>query len=61
MKMWIARTKRKHLYLFRYKPTYNEKFDLWADSNVLDDMLQIDGFPEVTYDNSPQQVDIKLI
>ena len=61
MKLWIARTKRGHLYLFRYNPTYDDRFDLWSDSNVLDDMLEIEGFPEVTFDNSPREVELKLI
>ena len=61
MKLWMARTKRGYLYLFRYKPTYDDWFDLWSDSNVLDDMLQIEGFPEVTFENSPREVELKLI
>ena len=61
MNLWIARMKRGHLYLFRTKPTYDERFDMWSDSNVLDDMLQVDSFPEVTFENSPMEVELKLI
>lgn len=60
MKMWIARMKRGPLYLFRTKPTYDERFDFWSDSNVIDDMLQVYDSPEVTFENSPMEVELVL-
>ena len=61
MKLWIAKTKRGKLCIFRYKPRYFSEFDFWSDENIDDDMMTIYGFPEVTFENSPMEVELKLI
>lgn len=61
MKLWIARDKDDILRLFETKPFLNINNDCDWDSD--DDYFVIDEnqFPEVTFENSPQQVEIKLI
>ena len=61
MKLWIARCESGHLQLFEYRPTYNGKMWVngWTSSIPLDDNKN--SFPEVTFENSPQMVEVKLI
>lgn len=58
MKLWIARDKNGTLVLHESKPYC--PFGNWHNSNqefYLDSGL----FPEVTFENSPQEVELKLI
>lgn len=61
MKLWIARDKNGALALYTVKPTlwYNKQYEGTYDSQMID--LDEELFPEVTFENSPQQVEIKLI
>jgi hypothetical protein len=59
MKLWIARDYIfDDLYLFKNKPELDG--DRWLAE---DGMYSIDSnlFPEVTFYNSPQQVELKLV
>ena len=62
MKLWIARNKYDSLWLFNRKPFLGED-ECWvaqgddAEAYVIDDEL----FPEVTFENSPQEVELKLV
>lgn len=69
MKMWIYRTKEHGLYLASIKPSYYADIDYWCYSKEYEDGthmlnagLQLDSklYPEVTFDNSPQEVELKL-
>lgn len=59
MKLWIARDKNGSIYLHREKPS------LFAGAALYDSadwwMLKSNDFPEITYENSPQEVEFKLI
>lgn len=62
MKLWIARDKDGTLCLFREKPTLDIYY--WIDNSLgmtgcIAELLKID-FPEVTFENSPQEVELKL-
>lgn len=62
MKFWVARDMDGQLWLYGDKPncrgTYYElQYDALNICNKLDDEL----FPEVTFENSPQMVEIKLV
>lgn len=67
MRYWIGRDKDGGLYLYNYKPRKNEILERftcsikpdgeWSEEYELDSHL----FPEVTFENSPQEVEIKLI
>ena len=74
MKMWICRTKYNDLQLFSENiyepPCYNEQDKLWQAWEVANPsaMYRVHGswinpnrFPEVTFENSPQEVELKLI
>ena len=59
MKLWIARDYMiNSLYLYKNRPELDG--DIWISH---DGMYSIDDdlFPSVTFENSPQQVEIKLI
>lgn len=59
MKFWIARDLSDLLWLFEEKPYLNIYKD-W-DSNENYFMIDENKFPEVTFGNSPQEVELKLI
>lgn len=60
MKLWIAREKGGLLQIFRFRP--------WQGDNMPTEWYHIGGcfpidskdFPEVTFENSPQEVELKL-
>jgi hypothetical protein len=61
MKLWIARDKNNALGLYTVEPTlYDNKY---YDGTYQSQMIDLDEnlFPEVTFENSPQQVEIKLV
>ena len=60
MKLWIARDRSGGLWMFESKPIKaREMFTQQPFSQIysIDDSL----FPEVTFDNSPMEVELKLI
>ena len=63
MELWIARDMSNNLSLFSNKPKLqfidNYSKQIWVGDFVAD--VKTDLFPEVTFENSPQQVEIKLI
>ena len=65
MKLWIARDKRGFLRVWDGKPEWDDKIGLWCcEAGTVDFMsfpFKSDEFPEVTWENSPQQVELKLI
>ena len=61
MKMWIARNSDNTLELFKIKPKsfYEEGIGkYWAGGNGL--FLNLDSFPEVTFENSPMEVELSI-
>lgn len=61
MRLWIARDKDDSLYLYKQKPqlTYG---GLWVNkNNTCFVKLPMTEFKEVTFENSPQEIEIKLI
>lgn len=66
MKLWIARDKDYKLYLYREKPLksdvificqcYDTKPKHWSELFELDESL----FPEINFENSPKEVELKL-
>lgn len=64
MKLWIARDFDGFLNLYVNKPSLDSNDNMYyTDSDMEDDYLSIDkdSFPEVTFENSPQQVEVKLL
>lgn len=63
-KLWIARDRDGALYIFEDKPILDEGVyepDWSASSKHWFELLPDYIMPEVTFDNSPQQVELKLI
>ena len=66
MKLWIARDLNGDLCLYDRKPKLSEEVEgVWVCSqygefvNVI--VLPSEYFPEVTFENSPQEVELKLV
>lgn len=62
VKMWIAREKNGSLWIFDSKPDY--KLGMWSTKkSVLYTQFPINFklFPSVTLENSPVQVEIKIV
>ena len=58
MKLWVARDKDGNLYLYEMEPI--RAFDYFYSSYT---SIEIDEnlFSEVTFENSPQEVELKLV
>ena len=63
MKLWIARNNRGELKLFRWIPEYNNNLDMWYEEHLEDGYGNISNseFTEVTFENSPREVELKLV
>ena len=66
MKLWIARDK-DGLFLFLKKPEKSKNYkgifevrDLESDGYVEFMCLPLEWLPEITFENSPQEVELKL-
>ena len=61
MKLWIARNKNNTLALYTEEPTlyYNDYYEGPYKSQRID--LDENLFPEVTFENSPQMVEVNLV
>ena len=60
MKMWIARDKQGMLAIFEDKPTYSHKNgDIWLTADF-PFYIDKNNFPEVTFENSPMEVEINI-
>ena len=59
MKLWIARDKYG-LWLSKTKPFF--AYDMWTNNNGTMDRIDSDDlFTEVTLENSPQEIELKLV
>jgi hypothetical protein len=57
MKLWIARSKEGELTLHHKKPMYRDGYG-WTSVCAIFNSKE---FPEVTFENSPQEVELKLV
>ena len=57
-KLWIARDEDGLIYLYMKKPYLNAHY---FDTKYLIGEIDKDLFPEVTLENSPQEVELKLV
>ena len=58
MKLWVARDELGILSFHKTKPLYDKILHRW--SNLIC-YFQKDEFKEVTFENSPQEVELKLV
>ena len=61
MKLWLARNKSKTIKLFTIEPEYSSITDEWKGYDFEEIELSVLNFTEVTFENSPQEVELKLI
>ena len=67
MKLWIARDGNNgDICLYREKPSLlydGDEFDIINKNgeNILVGILEKSDFPEITFENSPQEMEIKLV
>lgn len=61
--MYLARNKAGALRFFRWTPEYNEELDMWYEEHFEDGYgnFESDDYSEVTFENSPMEVELKLI
>lgn len=59
MKLWIAREPEGMLNGFSSKPVWDRVYKCWQGREIIN--LYDSWFPEITFENSPQQVEIKLV
>lgn len=59
MKLWVARDADGDIYLHRNKP-YQETTGIWTCDNQEYFWLDEECFPEVTFENSPQEVELVI-
>ena len=67
MELWIARDKDNALWLYNAKPIKNESLGIfmcvgfengyWCEEYALDENLLL----ELTFENSPQKVELKIV
>lgn len=57
MKLWIARSDDGFLTLHKQQPTWIESFG-WTSVSMV---MNSEKFPEVTFENSPMQVELTLL
>ena len=60
MKLWIVKDLSETLILYKEKPSYNNKIEMWVGGGLPVGKLKGYSFPEVTFENSPQQIELKL-
>jgi hypothetical protein len=63
MELWISRNPNGVLKLFNVEPVYDEFFETW-ETFVEDGFvgyLDEEEVPEVTFENSPRRVGLKLL
>lgn len=60
MKLWVAREPSGLLILSEFRPIWCADYWYTPADSILD-LCDKNLFPEVTFENSPQQVELKLI
>ena len=60
MKLWIARDESGYIYLYESKPVLIAGCSgrIWSGDDAFE--LDPDSCPEVTFENSPMEVELKL-
>ena len=58
--MWISRNKTGIVHLFLNRPILKPNGEEWCDEREFDLLLDHEDFPEVTFENSPMEVELNL-
>ena len=60
--MYLTKNQRGEVVLFDFPPRYVEELDEWWENELGGHMgLVPEFYPEVTFENSPKEVELKLI
>lgn len=59
MKLWIARDLDRDISVYYEKPSLDKLGEFWGNA-PFGMRLSNDSFPEVTFENSPQEVELEL-
>lgn len=60
MKVWVARDKTNDVWFYKEKPHYNMERGKFEGKLILMP-IEDEIFLEVTFENSPQEVELKLV
>ena len=61
MELWAARDLSEELILYKEQPSYNNKIKMWVGGGLPIGKLKGSLYPEITFENSPQMIEIKLV
>lgn len=62
MKVWIARDKNGALWMYEKAPLFEHRTnEFYCEIGELNSKLDERFFPEITFENSPMEVELKLI
>lgn len=67
MKLWIARDGDGELHMFLHEPITSNKpgYQVWEDPtdnySYGEYLIDCQLFPEITFENSPKEVELKLV
>jgi hypothetical protein len=61
MKLYVARSKQGNLQWFKDKPVWNKRQGIWQGFRIAEIYVLDDEFDNVTFDNSPQEAELKLV
>ena len=61
MKLWIARSLDNSILLITEKMSFNKQFKEWSSYYGSFLRLSEEYFQEVTFENSPQEIELKLV
>ena len=62
MRLWVARNEDNSLHIHNVKPglIYDDYTKQWAYEGDASMEIDEDLYPEITFENSPQEVELKL-
>lgn len=60
MKLWIARSLDNSILLCTEKMSFNKQFKEWGSYYGSFLRLSAEGFPQLTFENSPQEIELSL-
>ena len=60
MRIWISRSPYGFLELHRKKPIFDRVSEEWSSGTLMTQCINPNEYPEVTFENSPQEIELVL-
>ena len=60
MELWIAKDKDGNTWLYKTEPILNKELNMY-DGILFSEFSVGSSFPEITFENSPKKIEIKLV